>query len=36
MNIDGDYINLIRPKEIRIRLSKINNGNLKFAKRNEE
>ena len=28
-------MNLIKPKEMRIRLSKINNGNLKFAKRNE-
>ena len=26
LNIDGEYINLIKPKEMRIRLSKINNG----------
>jgi len=35
LNIDGEYLNLIKPKEMRIRLSKINNGTLKFAKRNE-
>ena len=34
LNIDGEFINLIKPKEMRIRLSKINNGNLKFAKKN--
>lgn len=35
LNIDGDYMNLIKPKEMRIRLSKINNGNIKFAKKND-
>ena len=34
LNIDGDFIGLIKPKEMRIRLSKINNGNLKFLKKN--
>lgn len=30
MNIDGEYFNVVLPKEARIRLSKKFNGRIKF------